>query len=274
MAHFYLTLPSNSSMLFYPSNTVTHFTTRLENPISLTGDWEVGLVELQYPHSWSNLERNEGRISYTHVKFSETEEILPGSLHRTTRLPTGYYETPQQLIDSINKFISLVVEEMELTSFPKFKYDPITKRLMGDINKGANIQFSPAICSMLGVDARQNPILNYDEDDDYIVDFVGDNACDVNRGFCSLYVYCNVLEQVPVGDTKAPLLRIVNVSGKSGDSVRTTYAKPVYIPLQQKTFDSIQVDIRSDIGRPIPFEYGKAIVTLHFRHRKIPYLLQ
>jgi hypothetical protein len=127
---------------------------------------------------------------------------------------------------------------------------------------------------MLGVATRQNPIINDDEDDDYIFEFMGSNACDVNRGFSSLYVYCNVLEQVPVGDTKAPLLRIVNVSGKGGDSVRVAYEKPVYIPLQQKTFDSIEVDIRSDIGSPIPFEYGKAIVTLHFRYCKIPYLLQ
>jgi hypothetical protein len=105
-------------------------------------------------------------------------------------------------------------------------------------------------------------------------DFIGENACDVNRGFSAAYVYCNVLEHTPVGDTKAPLLRIVSVSGKRGDIVRTTYEKPVYVPLQQKSFDSIEIDIRDDTGHPIPFEYGKVVVTLHFRLRKLPYLLQ
>jgi hypothetical protein len=261
-------------MQFYPQNTITNFITRLENSISLSGDWEVGLVEIQYPHTWTNLDRNDSRISYTHEVFSENGDILPGTMHRTIRLPAGYYETAQNLIDSINKFIFQVADELDIAEFPKFSYDSVTKRLNGDMNRGASVQFSPVICSMLGVAARQNPILNYDEDEDYVFEFMGANACDVNRGFSSLYIYCNVLEQVPVGDTKAPLLRIVNVSGKSGESVRTTYEKPIYVPLQQKTFDSIEINIRTDTGDPVPFESGKCIVTLHFRHCKIPYLLQ
>jgi hypothetical protein len=89
-----------------------------------------------------------------------------------------------------------------------------------------------------------------------------------------MFVYCNVLEHVPVGDTKAPILRIVPVSRKHGDIVHNTYEKPLYVPLQQKNFDSIEIDIRTDAGTPVPFEYGKVLVTLHFRHSKIPYLLQ
>jgi len=85
-----------------------------------------------------------------------------------------------------------------------------------------------------------------------------------------MYVYFDVL----VGDTKAPLLRIVQVSGKSGDRVQAIYDKPIYVELQKKNFDSIEIDIRSDVGKPISFEYGKVIVTLHFRLSKVPYLLQ
>src|ERR1043165_6383401 len=65
MAHFYLTLPSNSSMHYYPTNTVTRYTTRLENAIALSGDWEVGLVEIQYQHTWFKLERGEGTFTYS-----------------------------------------------------------------------------------------------------------------------------------------------------------------------------------------------------------------
>ena len=48
---FYLTLPSNSSLQFYPQNTVTQFTTQLAHHLDLQGQWEVGLAELQYPHT-------------------------------------------------------------------------------------------------------------------------------------------------------------------------------------------------------------------------------
>src|SRR6218665_3155910 len=66
MAHFYVTLPSNSSIRYYPDNTTTRYTTRLENTLALTGDWEVGLIEIQYQHTWFNLDSIEGRVFYSH----------------------------------------------------------------------------------------------------------------------------------------------------------------------------------------------------------------
>jgi len=68
------------------------------------------------------------------------------------------------------------------------------------------------------------------------------------------------------------------MAGKGNDTIHARYEKPIYIPLQKKHFDSIEIDIRTDTGKPVPFEYGKVIgkviVTLHFRLRKVPYLLQ
>lgn len=255
-------------MNYYPNNTVTRYTTRLENSIALSGDWEVGLVEIQYMHTWFNLERGEGRITY-----SQTVDLRgkPTQLQNTIRLTAGYYDSSTDLIQQINDHIKDTTDKFDLAIFTKFKYNPTTKRLNAEINKGTSIHFSPALCAMLGIGGRQNPIINMDASP---LQWKAANACDISRGFSSIYVYCNVLEHIPVGDTKAPLLRIVHLSGKSGDNVHTIYEKPLYVPLQQKTFDSIEIDIRSDTGNPIPFEYGKVIVTLHFRRCKIPYLLQ
>ena len=38
ITHFYVTLPSNSSMSYYPDNTVTEYKTYLAQPISLESD--------------------------------------------------------------------------------------------------------------------------------------------------------------------------------------------------------------------------------------------
>lgn len=269
MAHFYLTLPSNSSMRYYSNNTLTRYTTRLENGISLSGDWEVALFEIQYPHTWFNLDRSEARVTY-----SQSVDIgnRPTQMQNSLRPPSGYYDTPSELVETINELIEeQFASKFQVTKFSQFKYSPITKRVSAIINQGTSIHFSPAICSMLGIGSRQNPIANVEETP---LHWRANNVCDINRGFSSMYVYCNVLEHIPVGDTKAPLLRIVNVSGKSGDTIHEVYEKPLYVPLQQKNFDSIEVDIRSDSGDSIPFEYGKLVVTLHFRLRKLPYLLQ
>ena len=55
MSQFYLVLPSNSSMKYFPSNTLTEYTTHLAKEIDLQDEWEVGLAEIQYPHAWYNI---------------------------------------------------------------------------------------------------------------------------------------------------------------------------------------------------------------------------
>ena len=258
-------------MLYYPDNTLTRYTTRLANAVSLTGEWEVGLVEIQYQHSWQNLERNEGRIIYS--QLIEVGEAPPGYINQSLALSGGYYNSNEHLVRAINGCIKEAVDEHELDECPLFRLNSITKRLIGTINYGADMLFSPALCAMLGIDESQNPIQNLAVNSKPL-QWTAAHACDINRGFSALYVYCSVLEHVIVGDTKAPLLRIVRVSGKSGDNVHTIYEKPHYVPLQQKSFDSIEIDIRSDVGNPIPFENGRVIAILHFRRCKLPYLLQ
>ena len=52
---FYLTLPSNASMKMHPDNALAHYITDLPQRIDLTGEWECGLAEIQYPHTWYNV---------------------------------------------------------------------------------------------------------------------------------------------------------------------------------------------------------------------------
>ena len=90
-------------------------------------------------------------------------------------------------------------------------------------------------------------------------------AVDPNRGFNSLYVYCDAAEAIPVGDIKAPLLRVVDAAGNFGDTIHRLYMSPQYVPVSKKGFNTVEIDIRDDTGRPVPFEFGKVITTLHFR---------
>ena len=157
MAHFYLTLPSNSSMNYYPKNTLTRYTTKLVNAISLSGDWEVGLVEIQYPHSWFNLKRGEGRITYANNLASMDKPI---QLQSGTRLLSGYYETPTELVKAVNNCLQEYAEKNKHVTIPNFNYNPTTKRVYAFIDKDTAIYFSPALCNMLGIDRHQNPIVN------------------------------------------------------------------------------------------------------------------
>jgi len=88
----------------------------------------------------------------------------------------------------------------------------------------------------------------------------------------SVYVYCDVLEHVPVGNTKAPLLRIVDTDDKSIGNIHRVFNPLLYVPLQKKTFNTIDIDMRTDFGATVPFLSGKSFVVLAFRVVIRPYL--
>jgi hypothetical protein len=46
---FYLTLPSNSSMQYFPNNTLSNYITKLSNTVELNGKYVIGLLEIMYP---------------------------------------------------------------------------------------------------------------------------------------------------------------------------------------------------------------------------------
>jgi len=96
-------------------------------------------------------------------------------------------------------------------------------------------------------------------------------------GTANVYVYCDLLEHVMVGDIKAPLLRIVNrqtAVSRINDKVEHTAFNPVqYVPLQKKSFDTIDILLATDYGESLPFVPGKAIVVFEFRRTVHPYLL-
>jgi hypothetical protein len=71
---FYLTLPSNSSMKYFPQNTVANFRVKLADRIVLPGQWEVALTGLHYPHTWSTV-RNGVQQTFTYkVECKVTSE--------------------------------------------------------------------------------------------------------------------------------------------------------------------------------------------------------
>jgi hypothetical protein len=271
-------------MSFYPNNTVAKFTTKLQNPISLSGAWEVGLMEIHYPHTWYNIASNECEFTYWQNPRRYSDVFAGPSNRKTWQIPAGYYESMNDIVQVINGYISQASIEYSLTKYPKFKYDTITKTLKGEINLGASIEFSTSLCFILGIHESQNPIrnINYGKyqfdnkavDDVPNVQWESEYVGDINPSFSNIYVYCDILAHVPVGDTKAPLLRVVHLEGENGDNEHIMYENVIYVPIQQKSFDSIEIDMRGDTGKLIPFEYGKSFVTLHFRQCKISHIKQ
>ena len=258
---FYMTLPSNSSMGVFPNNTITHYTTQLTQAIRLTGEWECGLVALEYPHSWFNIQKDE-----VYIKLIAMVHDSGDTMHRVT-LPAGYYPTPKVLAKALNNMLVQCkrAELYDLKMAVRFTFDESRQVFQLWFNKAAQLALSPRLQELLGVDFRTMTIQPSDDPHE------GEpNPRETpDSGLQALYVYCDLVESGVVGDTLAPLLRTVSIDHRNnGNQVSREFQHIQYLPIQKKEFTTVEIDIRDDYGRLVPFTRGKAIVTLHFRRRR------
>jgi len=246
-AHFYMTLPSNSSMKCFKDNTAAKYTTKIPSTIDLSGDWEVALSEIIYPAMMTHIVKGVDCTIRVYMR---------GEYTTTLYLPEDEYEDPITLIDH---FIALK------GSYFKITYDDKTKAIEMDlIHPYASVVFSDTLARVLGfkqTSFEQGKVYN------------GKLCMGVDPS--TMYVYCDLIEHVTVGDVRAPLLRTFGMEKKKNlsDVVHRTISNLVYVPIQKKQFDSIEVNIMTDTGEPMPFAPGKSTVLLHFRRSSNPYFL-
>jgi len=241
-----MTLPSNSSMEYYPENTAACYTTKLADTVELEGDWEVGLAEMSIPGAVYNVVANQYyyTISLDNVHF------------HSTIVPEGNYRRFSDLIAAMHSTMP-----KDVFNEPYIKFTPkggrIEMRFTELLDTVLSIRFSESLAEILGADADVAYNRNHAA--------TSRRFSLVNGDIDSVYIYSDILEHVTVKDTKAPLFRIVDKDRKKRGNMHQTFNPILYMPLQKKNFDTVEVNIMSDSGRPVPFRYGKSFVVLEFR---------
>ena len=93
------------------------------------------------------------------------------------------------------------------------------------LHSAESIHFKPKLAAMLGI--TTNPVHGVNES----IKYPGEDLFNLDETMHTLYVYCDIIENMPVRSDEAPLLRIVGVDVKQGEIVWKTYDKPMYIPV-------------------------------------------
>jgi hypothetical protein len=178
---------------------------------------------------------------------------------RAYYIKSGYYVDGVVFTNELTKQCARAFSDMNDFAV-KFTYNSITNKFSIDVqSKGALLYMSAQLQKLMGVLIGTNHLGNQ-------VVFAS-SVFELNHGFNLMYVYCDVASYTAVGDTKAPLLRVCSVSGKHGEMVSTIFTHPHYAPVGRREFDSIEININTELGTPMPFTSGKSVVTLHFRRR-------
>lgn len=271
---FYLTLLSNSSIVYYPNNTTTKFTTQLPRRFTLIGDWSVGIAEIQYPCSFLSVAESDNLIYYRPPKPEKVEgdqdiEIVLKDAHRyfndsnqevynsggwcVVRIATGNYERIEDIIKAINK-------HKILGKIVKFEYNKASKKV--------SLSIEPSVTA-LGCSQRLALQLGYKPHANLVQNPTPSHPANIWVGIPSqMFVYCDLVEPQAVGDVLSPLMRIVNITADNynyGSHKDVIFSPPHYIPVMRREFENVEIDIRTDSGELMPFEFGTLSLKLHFK---------
>lgn len=103
LEEFYVSLPSNSSMDYFPENTQARYRTKLSSPLALSDEWEVALTEIFMSRNWFNIGKHNNSYSVDVVR----EESSP------VDIVTYDVQLPVELGNNIDKFWLSVNREIQ-----------------------------------------------------------------------------------------------------------------------------------------------------------------
>jgi hypothetical protein len=249
-------------MSYFPENTLTHYITKLDTPIILDSlhDWEVGLAEFQYPHTWFNINEYNNVFS-VYIPTSDEPDPKTGKIPMEWKrciIKKNNYKKPEKLIAEMNKQLHFA---MNVAS-----QDPVTLAYVKDIRK---VKFKIPEYRVLALKKPLTYMLGLLKDSIGLTEnTVSPEEIDLNGNYRDMYIYSDVIQYRLVGDVSTPLLRAIATEGKDKSTIRKIFQDIHYVPVSRSSFETIEIDIRTDTGQPVPFEKGRVDAVLHFRRRK------
>jgi len=230
-------------MNYYSSNTVARYATKLLQVMELEGDWEVALAEITIPSPLPNVTRDTHFFTLRSTDTDETHEYT---------LRWGYYDTAVKVLMEMNSLISAHPTGVA------FRYQMKRVKL---INNGSyEVEFSDALAHMLGFSAgtRYQPrsLRSYCHSNYRLVVCHRSHVVRVLRHFgtrrCRRH-YGSVASHRERGSHA--------VACRTPDNESTA----VRARTEEKNFDTIEMNIMTDTGEPVPFMDGKTVVVLEFK---------
>lgn len=254
---FYATLPSNACMDFYPENKQSSFKIELPQTLYLTENYEVALVEMQYPVTWKTF-GYEG--SYTIKVMNRADSNHPASTSfQQIYIPSTYYQNMEELLKVMNETLVDYFATKEFDGYAQFHQNKLEQRVQ--LKTSSNAIF-------INLQDECSDALGFERDQWLSNGELAPYSYDISRGFHSLFVYCSICKEQIVGNHSVKLLRNVAITGKRGEHVIKGYGVPHYVPVNTDQVTTIEINIKDDTDQLVPFVSGKVVCKLHFRQQK------
>ena len=260
-----LTLPSNVIDKEHPDNTNSSYTTVLPSPIAAEpGEYEIGLAEVQYTTTWSNVDGCSADLRYRRADgVYESSKIT---------LRKGKYASHREVVREIGrllvqeKFLKLNGVYVLASDVFSVMFDALSNRCaLKSPDSALSVKFSEQLGVILGFE----PDTWFCPASDASNIITNSRQPDIEAGMTALFIYCNLVSPRCVGGQNVRLLRAVTIPHKAErENVMREFQHTYYLPVESGSYRSVSIDIYRDDGTAVTFEGGKVIVTLHLKKRK------
>jgi hypothetical protein len=256
-------------MNYFPDNTVAQYTTKLPHPICIDGDYEVALTELIYPMDFHNfVPKDKYSLRYPPDTMPIWDTRLSSHNLVNWELKSGYFEHVNELVDYLNKDLLKAFKTLysgEFIRHPRKTFFRIENECMRfNVPALLELESTPSVAEVYfnAADAGLSKNLIRQLKIGKKEAFKLSDPYSENR---LMYVYSDIVSPNMVGDVQTPLLRVVALKGNRGDMISEVFHNPYYVPVARRGFDTIEININTELGEPMPFGSGKSVAVLHFR---------
>lgn len=236
----YLILPSNALALDFPENKSSNFTIPLPfilfTPVKQR--WQVGLMQIQLPLTFYNLESDEN-----------IEVLTTDSENRRLSLPEGVYLTPEKLCAVLNG-IGMGSFHMKWRDGFRIKLEPQVTKLV----------LSSSVAELLGYPLELTNHMNVDQKG-YIRS--RNSVFDPWINFKVIFIECGLVEPIQINDSFRPIIQTVTPPNHEfGDTFFYSFFPVDLFTVQGETHSVIRIKVTDARGKPIKFRAGNVVLAL------------
>lgn len=238
-------------------NRASRFHTFMHSSFIFTDDdHEVGLLEIQMPHTWKNLVNDQFIGCFT-----------PGEIRNIRLVESGCYYDAGELVKTLN---SLCAE-------PKLSYD----HSRVSVKMGAERTLFAAtqeLAEILGLDYWFTPMETVADSSNMasfklhglwrMSDFRASRPINLQASIERVFISSSIVKHR--AHAQHELLRAfpVSTSLEFGEIDVHRFNRPLFVPIAHQSFDRIEICILDRKGRELEFTAGNVIVVLEIRKRK------
>ncbi|KAF8784262.1 hypothetical protein HNY73_009966 [Argiope bruennichi] len=156
----------------------------------------------------------------------------------------GIYKAPSDLFSSF-KYVKLSLSENSKTKLHVPEY--------------YEVKFAKPLAEMLGFNETLFKSGNYESK----------YSLDLSAGITEIFIYSDLVQSHHVGDSFAPLLRIIPCMNEKEDQIVKYYDRPLYFPVRKTYIETVLIELKTSFATDITLSGGKTYVILSFRRKPI-----